>query len=173
MSVLVLMTFGVPAAAAADAVDDPREMVDGVDAHADERVGVAGGREALTMLGPIGAGCWRRRWRLAACPPLGAPRFSPPRCSSPAGRALGAFWAPGMALLSEAAECVGADQGVAFGLVNFAWALGMVAGAAGGGALAGATADAMPFALVATFCAATLVAVRQPVPPAVGTSVIG
>jgi hypothetical protein len=62
---------------------------------------------------------------------------------------------------------------VAFGLVNFAWALGMVAGAAGGGALAGATADAVPFALVATFCAATFVAVRQPVPPAVGTSVIG
>jgi hypothetical protein len=49
----------------------------------------------------------------------------------------------------------------------------MVAGAAGGGALAGATADAAPFALVATFSAATFVAVRQPVPRAKGTSAIG
>jgi hypothetical protein len=77
-----------------------------------------------------------------------------------------------MALLSEAAEFVGADQGVAFGLVNFAWALGMFAGRRRR-RIAGATADAVPFALVATFCAATFVAVRQPVPRAVGTSVIG
>jgi MFS family permease len=70
--------------------------------------------------------------------------------------AFGTFWAPAMALLSEAAEAVGAHQGLAFGLVNLAWALGMVTGAAGGGALAKATADAVPYALLAALCAGTL-----------------
>jgi MFS family permease len=70
--------------------------------------------------------------------------------------AFGAFWAPAMALLSEAAENVGADQGLAFGLVNLAWAVGMVGGAAGGGALAKATSDAMPYILLSLLCAATL-----------------
>jgi len=70
--------------------------------------------------------------------------------------AFGAFWAPAMALLSEAAEEVGAHQGLAFGLVNLAWATGMVAGAAGGGALAKATADAAPYAVLSVLCAGTL-----------------
>jgi MFS family permease len=70
--------------------------------------------------------------------------------------ALGVFWAPAMALLSDAAEAVGAHQGLAFGLVNLAWASGMVVGAAGGGAIAKATTDAAPFALFAILCAATL-----------------
>jgi MFS family permease len=72
--------------------------------------------------------------------------------------ALGFFWAPAMALLSDAAEEVGVHQGVAFGLVNLAWASGMVVGAAGGGALAKATTDAAPFALVSVLCVATLIA---------------
>jgi MFS family permease len=72
--------------------------------------------------------------------------------------ALALFWAPAMAMLSDAAEVVGVHQGVAFGLVNFAWAGGMVVGAAGGGALAKATSDATPFAIVAVLCAATLIA---------------
>jgi MFS family permease len=77
--------------------------------------------------------------------------------------ALGVFWAPAMALLSHAAEAVGADQGLAFGLVNFAWAAGMVVGAAGGGALAKATSDATPYAVFAALCAATLaVLARRP-----------
>jgi MFS family permease len=71
--------------------------------------------------------------------------------------ALGAFWTPGMALLSRAAEQVGVAAGPAFGLVNLAWAIGMVAGAAGGGALAGATTDGVAFALVAGLCAVTLI----------------
>jgi len=70
--------------------------------------------------------------------------------------AFGAFWAPAMALLSEAAEAVGAQQGLAFGLVNLAWAVGMVGGAAGGGALAHATADVVPYALVSVLCVGTL-----------------
>jgi MFS family permease len=70
--------------------------------------------------------------------------------------ALGVFWAPAMALLSDAAEAVGAHQGLAFGLVNLAWASGMVLGAAGGGAIAKATTDAAPYALFAGLCASTL-----------------
>jgi MFS family permease len=75
--------------------------------------------------------------------------------------AFGAFWAPAMALLSEAAENVGADQGLAFGLVNLAWAVGMVGGAAGGGALANATSDAVPYVLLSALCAGTLVALTR------------
>jgi MFS family permease len=70
--------------------------------------------------------------------------------------AFGTFWAPAMSLLSEAAEAVGAQQGLAFGLVNLAWALGMVVGAAGGGAMAGATVDAAPYALLSVLCVTTL-----------------
>jgi MFS family permease len=75
--------------------------------------------------------------------------------------ALGIFWAPAMALLSDAAEDVGAHQGLAFGLVNLAWAAGMVLGAAGGGAIAKATTDATPYALFALLCAATLALVSR------------
>ena len=72
--------------------------------------------------------------------------------------ALGTFWAPAMALLSDAAESAGLRQGLAFGFVNLAWAGGMVVGTAGGGALAKVTSDAVPPALVAGAAAATLLA---------------
>jgi MFS family permease len=76
---------------------------------------------------------------------------------------LGMFWAPAMSLLSGAAEAVGAQQGLAFGLVNLAWALGMVVGAAGGGAMAKATSDAAPYAVLTALLVATLlVVVRRP-----------
>jgi MFS family permease len=75
--------------------------------------------------------------------------------------AFGAFWAPAMTLLSESAERVGADQGMAFGLVNLAWGVGMVGGAAGGGALAKATSDTLCYVLLAVLCAGTLVAVTR------------
>ena len=80
--------------------------------------------------------------------------------------ALGTFWAPGMALLSDASEEAGLDQGFAFALANLAWALGHVVGGAGGASVAEATADAVPYALLAVLCAATLAAVsrlRRPV----------
>ena len=70
--------------------------------------------------------------------------------------ALGSFWAPAMALLSDAAESRGLRQGYAMALINLAWAAGQIVGAAGGGALAKATGDALPFALSAGLCAATL-----------------
>jgi MFS family permease len=69
---------------------------------------------------------------------------------------LGTFWAPAMAMLSDAADSYGVSQGYAMALINLAWAAGQVTGAGGGGALAKATGDAVPFAIAAALCAATL-----------------
>jgi MFS family permease len=70
--------------------------------------------------------------------------------------ALGAFWAPAMAMLADVADASGLSQGYAMALTNLAWASGQIIGAGGGGALAKATSDAVPFALSAALCAATL-----------------
>jgi MFS family permease len=78
--------------------------------------------------------------------------------------ALAAFWAPAMALLTDAAEAAGLDLGFAMAFTNLAWAGGQVVGAAGGGRIADATADAVPFAVLSVLCAATLglIARRSP-----------
>jgi MFS family permease len=76
--------------------------------------------------------------------------------------AFGIFWAPSMSMLSAAAERIGTHQGLAFGLVNLAWAAGMVSGAAGGGALAKATSDAVPCIVLAVICLATFAARPRP-----------
>jgi MFS family permease len=70
--------------------------------------------------------------------------------------AIANFWAPGMAMLSDAAEEAGLDQAMAFAISNFAWALGHVFGAGVGGAVADATSDTVPYAALAALCAATL-----------------
>jgi MFS family permease len=70
--------------------------------------------------------------------------------------ALGSFWAPAMAMLSDAAESRGIGLGYAMALINLAWATGQVVGAGGGGALAKATGDGVPFAISAVLCATTL-----------------
>ena len=80
--------------------------------------------------------------------------------------ALAAFWAPAMALTSDAADAVGLDQGYAFAFTNLGWAGGQVLGGAAGGALAQATSDSVPYALLGALCLATLATVargrRQP-----------
>jgi MFS family permease len=81
--------------------------------------------------------------------------------------ALGTFWAPAMAMLSEASEAVGLEQGLAFALANMAWAGGHVIGGAGGARLADATSDAVPYGLMAATCAITLAAVLARREPAV------
>lgn len=73
--------------------------------------------------------------------------------------ALGFCWTPAMALLSDTVERSGIDQWFAFALVNLAWAGGQVAGGSGGGGLADATSDAVPFAVVAALLAVTGAAV--------------
>ena len=70
--------------------------------------------------------------------------------------ALGTFWAPAMAMLSDAADLHGMSQGYALALINLAWAAGQIAGAGGGGALAKAAGDGLPFAAAAGLCALTL-----------------
>lgn len=75
--------------------------------------------------------------------------------------ALGAFWAPAMAMLSEASEDAGVDQGLAFGLANLAWAGGHVIGAAAGASVADAFGDAVPYAIMAVVCGLTLVFVQR------------
>ncbi len=50
---------------------------------------------------------------------------------------------------------------VAFALVNLAWASGQAGGSAGAGALARATADAVPYLLLCGACLLTLVAMRR------------
>ena len=78
--------------------------------------------------------------------------------------ALGTFWAPAMALLSDASEAAGVEQGLAFGLANLAWAGGILVGGAGGAALADATSDALAYGLLGALCLVTLAALarRQP-----------
>jgi MFS family permease len=71
--------------------------------------------------------------------------------------ALATFWAPGMAMLSDAAEANGLDQALAFAISNLAWALGHIFGAGVGGAVADATTDTVPYAALAVLCAVTLV----------------
>jgi predicted MFS family arabinose efflux permease len=69
---------------------------------------------------------------------------------------LGAFWAPAMAMASDAAEERGLDQALAGALDNLAWALGVTIGSAAGGAIAKAAGDGVPMFLMAGLCAATL-----------------
>ncbi len=75
--------------------------------------------------------------------------------------AFGIFWAPAMSLLSDASERIGLDVAWGFALANLAWAPGQATGAAVGGTLARATADALPYLLLAGCCLATLAAVRS------------
>ena len=70
--------------------------------------------------------------------------------------ALAAFWAPAFALLSDAGETMGLDQGYAFALTNLAWAGGQVGGGAGAGWVAERAGDAVPYGALALLCSLTL-----------------
>jgi MFS family permease len=71
---------------------------------------------------------------------------------------VGALWAPAMSLLSDRAEALGLEHAYAFALVSLAWAPGAFVGPAAGGALAQATADVVPYTLLAIACVLTLAA---------------
>lgn len=81
--------------------------------------------------------------------------------------ALAFFWAPAGAMVSEAAESAGLDQGLAFGVLNLAWAGGQVIGGGASGALADLTSDAVPYALLAALCLITFVLARERAPAVV------
>src|SRR3954447_11269293 len=76
------------------------------------------------------------------------------------GIAYGAFYTPGLALISHGAEEAGVPQGLAFGLMNACWGVGAVLGPALGGALASAAGDSLPYLLLASVCLATYAASR-------------
>jgi MFS family permease len=69
---------------------------------------------------------------------------------------LGSFWAPAMAMLSDASDAAGLDQALAAALMNLGWAGGQIIGSGGGGALAKATSDAWPMTCAAIACVLTL-----------------
>ena len=73
----------------------------------------------------------------------------------------GALFAPASALLSAGADRLGLHQGLAFGLANLAWASGQAVAALVSGALAQATSDFVPYALLAAALLGTLAAVHR------------
>lgn len=75
-----------------------------------------------------------------------------------AGVVYGAFYTPGMALISNRAEERGIAYALVFGVMNGAWAAGNVVGPALGGWLAGIAGDSLPYLLLAGVCALTLLA---------------
>jgi len=73
----------------------------------------------------------------------------------------GALFAPATALLSAGAGRLQLHQGLAFGLANLAWASGQAIAALASGALAQATSDFVPYALLAGIMLATLIVIQR------------
>jgi MFS family permease len=72
----------------------------------------------------------------------------------------GTLYAPAGALVAAGAERAGLNQGIAFAVSNLTWAAGQSGAAAASGALAQATSDLVPYALLAAACLGTLIALR-------------
>jgi MFS family permease len=115
------------------------------------RVSDRRGRRAPAMLGLAGGAVimallpWpQTAWVLGALVVLAAP-------------AIGVLWSPSIAMLSDGAEAHGIEQGIAFALVNLAWAVGQTGGSAGSARLADAVgSDMVPYLLLAGTCVLTL-----------------
>lgn len=75
-----------------------------------------------------------------------------------AGISFGSLYTPSMSLTSHRAETAGLAQGLAFGVMNTAWAFGELVGPSAGGALADSAGDAAPYLVGAVLCALTLAA---------------
>lgn len=73
-----------------------------------------------------------------------------------ASLAYGALFTPALALIADGADDAGLAQGLAFGVMNAAWAAGAVIGPVAGGSVAGAAGDRLPFVLCAVIAAASL-----------------
>ena len=72
--------------------------------------------------------------------------------------AFGTLFAPSSAMLSDGAHRLELHQGLAFGLANLAWAAGQTVAAAASGAIAQATSDLVPYAMLAAVCLVTFLA---------------
>jgi len=75
--------------------------------------------------------------------------------------AFGSFYTPGMALGSARATHAGLSQGLAFGTMNSAWALGQVLGTTGGGRIAELGGDTTAWLGAAALCGLTLLATER------------
>jgi MFS family permease len=76
----------------------------------------------------------------------------------------GVMWAPAMSLISDGSARAGVPQGLAFGIVNLAWAGGQVAGSVGGSVTADATSDAIAYGILAALAAGSLLLLRASTP---------
>jgi MFS family permease len=74
--------------------------------------------------------------------------------------AIGLLWAPAMAMLSDGAERVGLEQGLAFGLMNLTWATGQTLGNLGGARIGEAAGDEVAYLLLSALCVACFAILR-------------
>jgi MFS family permease len=79
---------------------------------------------------------------------------------------VGVLWAPSMAMLSDGAEAVGLEQGLAFGLMNLTWATGQVLGDLGGASLGQAAGDTVAYLLLSALCLCVFTTLRVRAPRA-------
>lgn len=77
------------------------------------------------------------------------------------GPLIGVLWTPALVLLGQGSDEAGFEHTYAFALMNLAWAAAQTIGTAGGGALAHATSDVVPLALVAAVAVATAAAMTR------------
>jgi MFS family permease len=80
---------------------------------------------------------------------------------------IGLLWAPSMAMLSDGAEAVGLEQGLAFGLMNLTWATGQTLGNVGGSTLGEAAGDTVAYLLLSAVCVVVFATLRARAPRAV------
>jgi predicted MFS family arabinose efflux permease len=76
--------------------------------------------------------------------------------------AYGTLFTPAMTLVSVGADRLQLNQGLLFGIDNLAWAAGQSVAAAGGGAIAQATSDLVPYLLLAGACLVSLLMLSRP-----------
>lgn len=70
---------------------------------------------------------------------------------------FGALYTPAAAMVSESAQDLKLNHGIAFALTNLTWAAGQAIAASASGAIAEATSDFVPYLLLAVACLATLI----------------
>ena len=74
---------------------------------------------------------------------------------------IGLLWAPSMSMLSDGADAVGLEQGLAFGLMNLTWATGQAIGDIGGARLGQAAGDEVAYLVLSAICLAAFIALRS------------
>lgn len=73
---------------------------------------------------------------------------------------IGLLWAPSMAMLSDGADDVGLEQGLAFGLMNLTWATGQSLGDIGGARLGEVAGDEVAYLTLSVICVACFAVLR-------------